>query len=534
MANDYSNYENAGLNFNTNAIIEETYGNSSTIKMPEGTNPETKAKMPDKEGKESLLHTINVIHYGAPGSNLVDSYLNKPERFFAGNNPSAYRNPTGSKIVEVFNESSGHNMIYRANDFLFLDHYGKVPNNLLLTLRRFPGPVSDNIRDIKHAPLPDVARLLGFIDGELNKIEDVFKFSAGFNWKEFKSEIQTQERSKTGWGGLNMLGAFDTTGRYAQEKLQGQARTNFDPYTSHQDNYTWGPIDVIDKLWTRDVGLKFEGDLKLTFRYAVKSYNGINTRVVFMDIIGNALNMITNKAPFWGGAVRFQGGEGYSGPLGDMEALRRGDIGTFAKSFATDLMNKIVAPFEKGILAGAKQILGNMAAKMLGGSLDKLQRPEQFGLHSLLSGAPTGEWHLTVGNPFNPAMMMGNLIVDTGDIEVEGPFTADDVPSYVIITINLKHAMPRDKYAIQSMFNYGKGRYYGSDIDFQNRSYYRNRGASSGSGGGKKGGGNAGANVIDSTINPFVETSLVSEGTQVVKSTGNKAIDYATSAFKTN
>jgi hypothetical protein len=35
--------------------------------------------------------------------------------------------------------------------------------------------------------------------------------------------------------------------------------------------------------------------------------------------------------------------------------------------------------------------------------------------------------------------------------------------------------MPRDKYAIERMFNFGGSRFYGSNTDFENKSYYRNR-----------------------------------------------------------
>jgi len=33
-------------------------------------------------------------------------------------------------------------------------------------------------------------------------------------------------------------------------------------------------------------------------------------------------------------------------------------------------------------------------------------------MHSLLTGDPVGEWHLTVGNPLNPIMIVGNLICE--------------------------------------------------------------------------------------------------------------------------
>jgi hypothetical protein len=478
-------------NHSTN-YIKSSIGSKTVIPLPEGPMYDEKGKPKDKQypaldGKQSMLHSLSVLHYNdflKQGPKYdAESYVNTSSRYYTGDNANGYKNPTGSQIVSAFDEKQvEHAMQYKWGDFLFVDHYGKVPNNHLITLRRFPQPSNDNLLNNLENPNRDVSRLLTYIDGEDNTFESTFSFSTGLNWKEFKSEIQTMEKSKTGWGGLNFLGYADTSGGFAKEGLQGKAATAHDPYTEHQNNYVWGPIDVVDSIMTRDKGIKFEQDLTIKFRYAVRSYDGISTKAAFLDIIGNMMNMVSNKAPFWGGAVRFTGGGGHSGPLGDSKALKNGDIDGFLSSFIGDIGKKLEGAFEGGLLKGIKTIAGNVGSKMLGGSLDKLGRPEMFSLHSLLTANPTGEWHLTVGNPFNPAMMLGNLIMEDASWGMEGPFTADDVPSYVLLEIKLKHAMPRDKYGIQRMFNFGGSRFYGSNTDFDNKSYYRNKDMQGGGG----------------------------------------------------
>lgn len=470
-------------NHSKNYIESSIKGDS--IDLPEGPKYDEKGKKTDKkfsplQGKQSMLHSLSVLHYNdmfEQGANLsADSFNVKESRYFNGKNAKGYRNPSGSNIVSAFDETQvNHAMQYKWGDFLFVDDYGKVPNNHLITLRRFPQPSNDNLLNNLQNPNRDVSRLLTYIDGESNTFDSVFSFSAGFNWKEFQSEIQTLDKSKTGFGKLDFLGYADTSGGFAKEKLRGKAATDFDPYSSHAANYTFGPIDVIDKIMTRDKGINFTQDMTLKFRYAVRSYDGITTKVAFLDIIGNMLNMVTNKAPFWGGAVRFTGGGGHSGPMGDSKMLKNGDISGFLSSFMGDITKKISKPFEGGIMKGIKTIAGNIGASMLGGGVDKLGRPEMFSLHSLLTANPTGEWHLTIGNPFNPSMMYGNLIMEDASFSMEGPFTADDVPSYVNLEVKLKHAMPRDKYGIERMFNFGGSRFYGSNADFENKSYYRNR-----------------------------------------------------------
>ena len=82
------------------------------------------------------------------------------------------------------------------------------------------------------------------------------------------------------------------------------------------------------------------------------------------------------------------------------------------------------------------------------------------GIHSLLTGAPVGEWHVCVGPPMNPMMMMGNMIVTNAKIEFSDELGPDDFPTEIKVTISIEHGMPRDKAGIESMFNKGRGRIY--------------------------------------------------------------------------
>ena len=492
---------------NINAAARNSINAENTVDLPEGPKYDAKGAIVEGSnfdplvGKPSMLNTLSVLHYNdmfnASPNMHPDSLNVEKSRYFLDNKATGYRNPSGSNIVSTFNEAAvDHAMQYKWGDFLYLDNYGKVPNNHLITLRRFPNPSNDNLLSNLQNPNRDTARLLTYIDGEDNKFEKVFSFSAGFEWKKFKSEIQTIQKSKTGWSSMDFLGYADTSGKFAQEKLRGKAATEFNPYADHANNYTFGPIDVIDNVTARTTGLNFSQNMTLKFRYAVKSYDGISTKAAFLDIIGNMLTMTTNKAPFWGGAVRMIGGGGFSGPMGDADMLKNGDVAGWMDSFVVDLAKKVSAPFKGGdIMKGIKTMTGNIAASMFGGKLEKMGRPEKFSLYSLLTGTPTGEWHLTIGNPFNPAMMFGNLIMKDASFSMEGPFTADDVPSYVNLEIKLEHAMPRDKFAIQRMFNFGGTRFYGSNTDYDAKSYYRNKDNGAGTPSG-----NIGIKIVDSTV----------------------------------
>ena len=515
------------MTFITN-LVNETYNNSQNLKMRDASKEGAKGeKIPSTlDARSSIVNSINIINIHRRARN--EDFMTTSSTYFDGKVATGYRNPTGTDIVNAFNGSLS-NVVYKPEDFIFLEDYGKLPNNHLITLRRFPSPCFDDIYDKSLQPLPDVGRVLSYIDGENNKMEELFGFSAGFNFKEMKSEIQTINRNATGGNGTgvvskvaNFVGkTFDTSGTAARENLIGQDRTNFDPYDKHQDNYTWGPIDVIDSINIRERGLTFDQEFKIKFRYTVRSYNGISTKMVFMDILGNMLQLITNKAPFWGGAVRFQGGKNYTDGIFDFKKLETGDFAGFLKGAFENIASKISNPFKGGAIEGLKTLATNIGTGLIGGQIDKLGRPEMYGLHSLLQGQSTGEWHLTLGNPFNPTMVIGNLYLSDSNVSFEGPFTIDDVPSTIILEVTLKHGMPRDKFAIQSMFNAGKGRYYSSDIDGQTKSYYRNKDA----GMGMKGSGNGGSRSGNQTV------KLFNNAVDTTEKAGNDTIAYAKALY---
>lgn len=86
--------------------------------------------------------------------------------------------------------------------------------------------------------------------------------------------------------------------------------------------------------------------------------------------------------------------------------------------------------------------------------------PKITGMGGLLIGAPVGEWHLTIGNPFNPIAVIGNLVCSKMNVEWDDELGPDDFPMGFTVTYDIQHGMARDSDAIQSMFNRGMGKFY--------------------------------------------------------------------------
>ena len=260
-----------------------------------------------------------------------------------------------------------------------------------------------------------------------------------------------------------------------------------DPYANK--NVTYGPLDVIKTMMMRDKGLLFEQVFVLKFEYELRSIDGINPKIAMIDLLSNVMVMTANRGEFWGGDIRHFGGGGGGGsssgggessktvgPLGDPAKLMAGDYSGYFKSL-TDNIGAKVKEFTggegltlEGIGNAAKNIGGNLLSNIMGGAMDGAGGPGGGGgggggaagaqaINSLLTGEETGEWHVMVGNPANPIVSIGNLILEKSEYYLHGALGADDFPTKLTVTCNLKPARPRDRSDMMSMFHRG-GRTY--------------------------------------------------------------------------
>lgn len=284
-----------------------------------------------------------------------------------------------------------------------------------------------------------------------------------------------------------------------------------DPYNSGPyENRIIGPVNVINKVIGRDRGLKFTQDgLKITFEYVARPIANINNKAIMLDLLGNLLLMTSSTGTFWGGVSRYWTQNPAMYPWKDVDTLNRlyqGKLfgkqsvftglvntayrqpGNFFMNFAQDLLSEIKSA-ASGLLdkilnrpssssaassntndssVGAAESMFNTMQRMVSGHLIKSSTiPWITGMRSALTGDPTGEWHLTIGNPLNPIAMVGNLIVDDAQFQFSDELGPDDFPTSFKCVINLKHALGRDREGVESMFNRGYGRIYTLPTNFK-------------------------------------------------------------------
>ena len=106
--------------------------------------------------------------------------------------------------------------------------------------------------------------------------------------------------------------------------------------------------------------------------------------------------------------------------------------------------------------------MNQLGGMLIGGMLNNFGRPQKQLVNSLLSPAPVGFWHLTIGNPHHPIMSLGNMILKNTTIEHYGPLGLDDFPTGIRVTCELERGKSRDIRDIEKIYMHGNDRIYTS------------------------------------------------------------------------
>ena len=425
------------------------------------------------------------------------------------------QNPTYKNILKYYSSPTfdPYGLAkYRMQDFIYLKYYNQIPNNYMITLRRYTHPCEDHMFGLDMSAM-DINKLNGFSESHFNiatavtylgekagnKLSDILKFEYGANYEDKEAKVEMLQntdgglaaqmrqkfgiseaymngeetrQSAGGMGGLvkqsikfaaltGMKGVNTSDAMAASHRFQGNEFA-----TVYGENI-YGNVNVINKTKVRSRGLTYSGNFTLNFEYSLKSLKCVNPRVAMLDILSNFLILTGNYGAFWGGETRFYGQQSIAPQFGDPEKLRKGDYKGYFKSLLSDVKsgfenistadggNGSLWDGLKNLASGALQgLLGNL----LGGNVGvagTAQAPA-----ALLSGEPTGYWHVTIGNPLDPIAMMGNMAVTKTTVQFNDVLGYDDFPTEVKFTVDLEHCMPRDNAGIENMFNGAKGRFY--------------------------------------------------------------------------
>lgn len=489
---------------------------------------------------------------GNRGGGPVLYHLSEQTQYAKVITPIESRNPTAKAIIEETSKSTGkvpayldpdskyRGQIYNVKDFIFCKHYGVIPNNRMLTLRRFPSPTLDSLRvaptqvpefqlegtkakttntdlnDFRglfvnkgietNASLPVSQAVTYFGEGTGNSLSDILNINTGL-----KHATETQEDLKndpTGDPGLmnspfgDLIKSYLATGNStidvdAIDKLVGTIANPENNLNKLRRYYldlateASGPlskkifvnVNTVDQMMVRKQG--FNGGMdsfNLTFEYNLTSVGKINTKMMVLDLMTNLLSLGSDYGQFLAPELRLEqnnvgigfpgGAKGYVESITDPVQYIRN---TVSNILSGDNVNNI-RNAEKGLkqdLEDAANEIKNFANnpekgldpkgkfyKSLTSFLTDAFLKKVYFQPLMLSGYPTGEWHLVVGNPLNPIAMMGNLVCESVQIQFNEDLGPDDFPTELKATFQMSPGRQRHRGDWESYFNRGNGRLY--------------------------------------------------------------------------
>lgn len=429
-------------------------------------------------------------------------------------NKSTIANPTASNIINWASNESTLTSVgfqpYSMTDFMFCKNYGKIPNNRLITLRRYPFPVDDRLAvEGKNQPIP-ISQAVTWWGGETqNSLTNIGVMKWNLKWRK----LTVQQSDVTGnevlisdllqvFGGAgskfkglaSQLGVLTTALSGSNANLQQITglELKMQAYLKnlYQDagpfwNRVYGPVNVIHESTRRERGMQDGWDTPfiLNFHYSFRSFNGLSPKIVALDLISSFLNLTYNDAPFLGQLSRYFAKPGLKFEPTTGELI--GNLLTqFATSFSTsntkqmfELVEKIINTLKTASTEGvriAKEAAKGNTAEAKDAALKIVQAeamtllanaiPDFISMRSALSDRPIGEWHLVVGNPLNPIMVMGDLLCSGCTMKFDEEMGPDDFPTGVTFAVSLQQGKPRDKVAIERMFNLGESKMLRSKI----------------------------------------------------------------------
>ena len=415
---------------------------------------------------------------------------------------AAIRKHSGCSVKELVQQSQNGLLgqeIYSYADFMYCKHLGKVPNNYLITLRRFAAPPGDCITNIgvgktkkgvgKNLTPAQVGCLVTWLGTPGNEMENILKYSVTMPFEEKTAKWETVQGGDADSGGgiLNGIAAVFDSG-YRKQYTSGQGGTVFNnlvkqiygplgdslgqgpyPTTPFIDaNKVYGPIDQVKKTYMRsEEGLDFKQNITITFDYELRSYNGVNARQAFLDLLATILVVTYSTGGFWGGGYR-GGGMHQNSIFSNLNIFKaKGGFTNFVSAFSKDVDNlkqkaKSTIAAHGGIWETIKSLLNDIGGMLVGGMLNQMGRPVQAYANSLLSERPVGFWHLTIGNPNHPIMTMGNMILKNTTITHYGPLGLDDFPTGIKVVCELDRGKGRDSRNIEAIYMSGNDRIYSS------------------------------------------------------------------------
>jgi len=411
-------------------------------------------------------------------------------------------NPTAERIINWSKNISRHTNIgyqpFAWTDFSYCKFYGKVPNNRMITLRRYPFPVHDHLKGPDLSPLIPIAQAVTWFGGETdNKLSAIGNWQWDMPWQKLTveenlidgnevliSDITGALSGITGKLGTALAKSLElitntanigTNPKKAAEisgmdvDIRKYIKELYDKDKGPYWNRIYGPVNVIHESSRRMRGIQtsWQTNFILKFHYQFRSFSGISPKMAALDLMSNFMALTFNDAQFLGQLARYFPKTGVKfdptttqvltdllmgwgmGKLSTKQALNK--ISAIIKAQG-QLFKTLKEKVEKDPASVAGDAVNAFALSKFAGAMPKL-----LSVKSALADRPVGEWHIVVGNPMNPIFVMGDLLCTKTIAKFDEEIGPDDFPTGITFDVTLQQGKPKDKTALERMLNQGIG-----------------------------------------------------------------------------
>jgi hypothetical protein len=409
----------------------------------------------------------------------------------------------GLSIHEIIKWSEDYPALQlRFQDFVYCKNLGVLPNNRLIVLRRFRNGVPDNLFN-HHANklnkgestfMQPIATMVSWLKPEENFISMSFSEQWRTNqqadifslFKEAYQQVSGGNKGAQDKSGdffnTELLNFSDTGVIYSILNALGYDTKGSDG-TSPYTNEPGGNPNLVRNSATRVVGgggLSSNVGFTLKFEYEMRYIRGVDPGIAMLDLISNSFRMGTSVSQF-----RL-----------DMSVLKSENLKKiinndfqiewekFAPQFMSIMGNvyKETTDFlangykyAKKVVTGGTEVLSDETQKFVDGTAKHIISRYREAIKAALSaetGMASGIWHVTIGNPKNPVISCGDLVITTSTLELGKELGYNDFPTTFSYSITLASARERGRNELERIFNAGRGRVYVYKKTSDNPDYY--------------------------------------------------------------
>ena len=367
----------------------------------------------------------------------------------------------------------------RGQDFAYCKNLDTYPNNRLIVLRRFKNGVPDNLFDYATPETINDNNFLQPLSTLINWVkpnQEFLRMNFNENWEKYESSIMETLASTFGKDGIGgkiskegfvnsvvsngIVGIFMDSLGEADKQFKQESGVNY-----LERNFEGNPnlIKSAKKRKTGGGGLNSKITFDLTFEYEMRYINGIDPGVAMLDLISNCMRMGTSTSEF-----RFA-----IPALKENTAIKKAIEGNFSIEFEkvesaiNAFTEKITKTVNTIIKKGKEELEDKSTSDILEDATNTAlkfvisrYRENLKAALSVDTGLESGIWHVTIGNPKNPIVSCGDLILTNSSLSLGKELGYNDFPNEFSIKYDLESARERGRDELERVFNCGRGRIY--------------------------------------------------------------------------